>query len=161
MDSFCYIFRKLFTCIPYARDVLQLQRVFSSSVSLVWSRMPQKFPWSEVKSLSRVRLFATPWTVAYQAPLSMGFSRQQYWSDCHEPSLISSVSSKVHGLCSAFSPVTFCCCFRECPFLHSLVDDEHILAISPCCCMSHFQRDHLCDAWRSPSCFRVLGGYFF
>ena len=32
--------------------------------------------WSEVKSLSRVRLFATPWTVAYQAPPSMGFSRQ-------------------------------------------------------------------------------------
>ena len=31
---------------------------------------------SEVKLLSRVRLFATPWTVAYQAPLSMGFSRQ-------------------------------------------------------------------------------------
>ena len=30
----------------------------------------------KVKSLSRVRLFATPWTVAYQAPLSMGFSRQ-------------------------------------------------------------------------------------
>ena len=35
---------------------------------------------SEVKSLSRVRLFATPWTVAYQAPPSMGFSRQEYWS---------------------------------------------------------------------------------
>ena len=33
-----------------------------------------------VKSLSRVRLFATPWTVAYQAPPSMGFSRQEYWS---------------------------------------------------------------------------------
>ena len=31
---------------------------------------------SEVKSLSRVRLFATPWTIAYQVPLSMGFSRQ-------------------------------------------------------------------------------------
>ena len=30
----------------------------------------------EAKSLSRVRLFVTPWTVAYQAPLSMGFSRQ-------------------------------------------------------------------------------------
>ena len=30
----------------------------------------------EVKLLSRVRLFLTPWTVAYQAPLSMGFSRQ-------------------------------------------------------------------------------------
>ena len=34
----------------------------------------------KVKSLSRVQLFATPWTVAYQAPPSMGFSRQEYWS---------------------------------------------------------------------------------
>ena len=33
-----------------------------------------------MKSLSRVRLFATPWTVAYKAPLSMEFSRQEYWS---------------------------------------------------------------------------------
>ena len=32
------------------------------------------------QSLSRVRLFVTPWTVAHQAPLSMGFSRQEYWS---------------------------------------------------------------------------------
>ena len=41
---------------------------------------------SEVKSLSRVRLFATPWTVAYQAPLSVGFSRQEYWSGLPFPS---------------------------------------------------------------------------
>ena len=34
----------------------------------------------KVKSLSRVQLFATPWTVAHQAPPSMGFSRQEYWS---------------------------------------------------------------------------------
>ena len=33
-----------------------------------------------MKSLSRVRLFATPWTVAHQAPLSMEFSRQEDWS---------------------------------------------------------------------------------
>ena len=33
-----------------------------------------------VKSLSRVRLYATPWTTAHQAPLPMGFSRQEYWS---------------------------------------------------------------------------------
>ena len=39
-----------------------------------------------VKSLSRVRLFATPWTVAYQAPPSMGFSRQEYWSGLPFPS---------------------------------------------------------------------------
>ena len=40
----------------------------------------------KVKSLSRVRFFATPWTVAYQAPLSMGFSRQEYWSGLPFPS---------------------------------------------------------------------------
>ena len=34
----------------------------------------------KVKLLSRVRLFETPWTVAYQAPPSMGLSRQEYWS---------------------------------------------------------------------------------
>ena len=33
---------------------------------------------ADVKSLSHVRLFATPWTVAYQTPPSMGFSRQEY-----------------------------------------------------------------------------------
>ena len=33
-----------------------------------------------MKSLSHVRIFATPWTVAYQTPPSMGFSRQEYWS---------------------------------------------------------------------------------
>ena len=37
----------------------------------------------KVKSLSRVRLFATPWTVAHQAPLSMGFTRQEYGWGCH------------------------------------------------------------------------------
>ena len=42
--------------------------------------------WSEVKSLSHVQLFATPWTVAYQASPSMGFSRQEYWSGLPFPS---------------------------------------------------------------------------
>ena len=36
-----------------------------------------------VQSLSRVRLLVTLWSAAYQAPLSMGFSRQEYWSGCH------------------------------------------------------------------------------
>ena len=40
----------------------------------------------EVKSLSPVRLFETPWTVAYQTPPSMGFSRQEYWSGLPFPS---------------------------------------------------------------------------
>ena len=40
----------------------------------------------KVKLLSRVRLFVTLWTVARQAPLSMGFSRQEYWSGLSFPS---------------------------------------------------------------------------
>ena len=40
----------------------------------------------KVKSLSRVQLFVTPWIVAHQAPLSMGFSRQEYWSGLPFPS---------------------------------------------------------------------------
>ena len=42
----------------------------------------------KVKSLSYVRLLATLWTAAYQAPLSMGFSRQEYWSGLPLPSPI-------------------------------------------------------------------------
>ena len=40
----------------------------------------------KVKSLSRVRLLVTPWTTAHQAPLSMWFSRQEYWSGVPLPS---------------------------------------------------------------------------
>ena len=44
-------------------------------------------PWrSEVKSLSGVQLFAAPWTIAYQASASMGFSKQEYWSGLPFPS---------------------------------------------------------------------------
>ena len=50
------------------------------SLSIVWK-------WKvKVKSLSRVRLVVTPWTAAYQAPPSMGFSRQEYWSGLPLPS---------------------------------------------------------------------------
>ena len=41
----------------------------------------------KVKSLSRVRLFVTPWTIVYQAPQSVEFSRQVYWSGLPFPSL--------------------------------------------------------------------------
>ena len=43
-------------------------------------------PAAAAKSLSRIWLFATPWTVARQAPLPMGFSRQEYWSGLPFPS---------------------------------------------------------------------------
>ena len=50
------------------------------------ARLSHHLPSPEVKSLSHVRLFATPWTVAYQAPPSMGFSRQEYCSGLPFPS---------------------------------------------------------------------------
>ena len=48
----------------------------------------------KVKSLSRVRLLATPWTAAFQTPPSMGFSRQEYWSGVPWPSPMSQHSPK-------------------------------------------------------------------
>ena len=58
--------------------------------TLEWAAISFSNAWkwkAKGKSLSRVRLFATPWTAAYQAPPSMGFSRQEYWSGVPSPSL--------------------------------------------------------------------------
>ena len=51
--------------------------------------------------VSRVRLSAAPWTVARQAPLSMGFSRQEYWSGLPSPppGIFATQESNVHPLC--------------------------------------------------------------
>ena len=57
--------------------------------TLEWVAISFSNAWTwkvEVKSLSRVRLLATPWNAAYQAPPSMGFSRQEYWSGVPLPS---------------------------------------------------------------------------
>ena len=54
----------------------------------------------KVKSLSRIRPFATPWTAAYQAPPSMGFSRQEYWSG------VSSQSPKVLWVIVYYTHIT-------------------------------------------------------
>ena len=67
----CFIILCLYI---YFFTKLRSYYIFESAVSVLTLK------WSEVKLLSRVRLFATPWTVAYQAPPSMGFSRQECWS---------------------------------------------------------------------------------
>ena len=55
-----------------------------------------------MKSLSRAQLFATPWTGAYQAPRSMGFSRQEYWSGVPLPSpIFSSTTVQKHDFFGA------------------------------------------------------------
>ena len=57
------------------------------------ARYPRREHGEKVKSLSRVRLLVTPWTAAYQAPPSMGFSRQEYWSGVPLPSLVRKTES--------------------------------------------------------------------
>ena len=57
--------------------------------TLEWVASSFSYAWKwkvRVKSLSHVWFLATPWTAAYQAPLSMGFSRQEYWSGVPLPS---------------------------------------------------------------------------
>ena len=65
--------------------------IFQARV-LEWGAIAFSKAWKwkvKVKSLNHVRLLATPWTAAYQAPPSMGFSRQEYWSGlpCHSEDL--------------------------------------------------------------------------
>ena len=72
-----------------------------------WSGLPFPSPMHESEKwkwrhsvMSRVRLFAIPWTAAYQAPLSMGVSRQEYWSRVPLPSLKVKVNQSFLTLCS-------------------------------------------------------------
>ena len=67
----------------FFRRLLGVMGDYHSLITYLFFKMKVKV---KVKSLSRVRLFATPWTVAYQAPLSKGFSRQGYWSGLPFPS---------------------------------------------------------------------------
>ena len=64
----------------------------------------------KVKSLSRVRLLGTPWTAAHQAPPSMGFSRQEYWSGVPLPSPLLSLMTTLFlfSLLQQFSFVFAC-----------------------------------------------------
>ena len=61
----------------------------------------------KVKSLSRVRLLATPWTAAHQAPPSLGFPRQEHWSGLPFPSPMHETESEV---------------VQSCPTLHDPMD---------------------------------------
>ena len=75
----------------------------------------------KVKSLSHVRLFATPWTVAYQAPLSMGFSRQEYWSGV--PSRFH-IYALIHNICFSLSDLLHSAInfkVRFCEFIVSII----------------------------------------
>ena len=81
------------------------------AITLEWVAIPFSNAWKwkvKVKSLSCVRLCRTPWTAAYQAPPSMGFSRQDDWSGVPSPSWVSNLvmsnSLWPHGACQAPLP---------------------------------------------------------
>ena len=74
--------------------------------TLEWVAISSSNEWQwkvNVKSLSHVRLLATPWTAAHQAPPSMGFSRQEYWSGVPLPSLKYFSSMKIFHIYQIFS----------------------------------------------------------
>ena len=75
---------------PHRRQPTSLPRPWDSpGRTLEWVAISFSNAWKwkvKVTSLSRVRLLATPWTAAHQAPPSMGFSRQEYWSGVPLPS---------------------------------------------------------------------------
>ena len=69
--------------------------------TLEWVAISFSSAWKwkvKVKSLSRVWLLETSWTAAYQAPPSMGFSRQEYWSGVPSPSLYMMLGSIISNI---------------------------------------------------------------
>ena len=119
---------------PQRRQPTRLPHPWDSPArTLEWVAISFSNAWKlkvKAKSLSRVQLLATPWTAAYQAPPSMGFSRQEYWSGVPLPcpahrvtilkttTPILSLSLKLVGWCWAtsacpdvavlFSPRCYC-----------------------------------------------------
>ena len=94
-----------------------------------------------VKSLSRVRLLATSWTAAYQAPPSMGFSRQEYWSGVPLPS--PTEASMWQHFSSAVSPdsltvwVAILCLYQIWDLILQLVTELAEFCVFSCCqCLS-------------------------
>ena len=78
-----------------------------------WSFISTSF-WVKGKSLGCVRLFVTPWTAAYQAPPSVGFSRQEYWSGVPSPSPSFWVNVSLNFAPRTLIPSLWCwpqCCF--------------------------------------------------
>ena len=66
---------------PHGLQPTRLLRPWDFSRQKYWSGVPLPSPNRPLRKMKRKwRFFATPWTVAYQAPPSMGFSRQEYWS---------------------------------------------------------------------------------
>ena len=86
---------------PHGLQPTRLLRPWDSPARVLeWVAISFSNAWKwkvKVKSLSRSQLLATPWTAAYQAPPSLGFSRQEYWSGVPLPSQWLQLTSVKHG----------------------------------------------------------------
>ena len=114
------------------------QAVFSMSRVLMqaeWALQQYLLLLPLLSHFSCVRLFTTPWTAAYQAPLSMGFSRQEYWSGVPSPSL--NICWAIIKFMDQANILDSCDIFSSVQFSHSVVsislrphDSQH--ARPPC-----------------------------
>ena len=104
----------------------------------------------KVKSLSRLRLLATPGTAAYQAPPSMGFSRQEYWSGVPLPSL------QLLYILYKFHVYSIIACY-----LYSLQSDHHNKLLSITILLTPFPHfSHSLTVFPSGICSLYLWGLF-
>ena len=109
------------------------------------------------KSFSRVRLFATPWTAAYQAPPSLGFSRQERWSGCHF--LLQCMKEKSESA----SAVYLCCCCSVAKLCLTLQLDELQHSRLPCPSQSPRVSSNPCplSRWCHPTISSSVAPFFF
>ena len=115
---------------PHRRQPSRLHRPWDSPArTLEWVAIAFSSAWKgkvKGKSLSRAQLFATPWTTAYQAPPSMGFPRQEYWSGLPLPSpnkeLLYSERNSTTILCKSLYGKVSVLVTQLCPDLCNFMD---------------------------------------
>ena len=134
-------------------EIVNILKISKSSVENHLHQLEVKWR-SEVKSLSHVRLFVTPWTVAYQAPPSMGFSRQEYWSGLPFPSPGDLPKPGIEPVSSALQTDTLPSepPGKPCTSLVMLITVMFGSHISVCMCAQLFSRVQLFETSWTVSC---------
>ena len=135
------------------QEIANILKISKSSVENHLHQLEVKWR-SEVKSLSHVRLFVTPWTVAYQAPPSMGFSRQEYWSGLPFPSPGDLPKPGIEPVSSALQTDTLPSepPGKPCTSLVMLITVMFGSHISVCMCAQLFSRVQLFETSWTVSC---------
>ena len=112
----------------------------SPARTLEWVAISFSNAWKwkvRVKSLSHIRLLTTPWTAAYQASPSMGFSRQEYWSGLPLLSPLCCTSGTKTETNTDFNYQYIdvleqvCLCFSACSLTQHLAEASHMLLVVP------------------------------